>query len=797
MIAFTIVWTVFLACMANIGYHYISEGKIRKLSPVYIILSMVGSLIFGILMNGLVKFTVSPMEILTIPYADGFIYGIVGNALVLGIALRKKLGRQPEDRKKKFCIMVCLCVVVAFLIEFFVLNFRHFELLGGNYETCTYSLEDVELENFVIAEDGSLTIEENKEAFIEIKDIHKTLKNVYLDIEDMTKKEIEFRLQMTDESNSEYFDSPILLVVDDIEKSQYFKFSLTGQSEKIRLKFSGQPEYAFKLNAITFNTVRPMYFLYLRFFAVFCLLVLVYCLRPGSSVYRITFSADSRKQKRFLAVLLVMQLALLFYFARTSVNIEDQDVDYYQGLAERFLEGHLDMEEEPPAELETLENRYDYLQRSESYLFDMTYYKGHYYFYYGAVPALLLYVPYQFIFGEGMPTYLATFICIAGAAVSLMALLYTLVKRYVKKIPFVFFVLSYILVANSAMLLDLLRRPRFYEVMEGSGLFFVITGVCLWLNSLPMKEKWQSIMKEQTLQVVPLCMGSLCMALAVGCKPTLLFDSLLAFPIFGSYVSKHLFLPAQFDAETEKKKRKINPEFIRQFALFCAPFVVVGIAIMLYNYARYESPFNFGIEYQLTNIDTKEFKLTQFSRLFEEVWVYLFNTPSLRLKYPYIRPNYVGNVTYMGKVAIQAQDVVGAMYNFILLLLLVAPKMKVFTKDALPKQERKPVKHFVWALIGIGALQLALVILKGGIVRRYMVNFMWMWLVAAIILFFVIYEYAKGSKLQFFVKRYFMFCVATGLILNFCLTAVGERNYLYLNHPDIYYRMEYFFSFWL
>ena len=62
--------------------------------------------------------------------------------------------------------------------------------------------------------------------------------------------------------------------------------------------------------------------------------------------------------------------------------------------------GQLYLEEEPPDWLKSMDDPYDKSARDElqketgePYLFDVAYYDGHYYVYFGVVPVLMFYLP--------------------------------------------------------------------------------------------------------------------------------------------------------------------------------------------------------------------------------------------------------------------------------------------------------------------------------------------------------------------------------------------------------------------
>jgi len=799
MVLVYILYAATFGFAANLLYLYLTHQNSRDFSVRFISLASIGNLFFSVCLVSAANLSFDIVKILEKDMWGPIFYMLMSSLGIAVIMAFIKCGKTKEESNRKHIRIILLMLIVAFVFEFFVLNYRHFDLIGGNYEEITYNLDDegVEISGIQRLGDGSISADKDAEGYIEITNIGKELRSIFIDVENMSREDIKIHLLMTDKSNSQYFYSPIRTLVQSQEKSRYLPMTLNGESPKFRLLFARQEEYNIKINSITFNVSRPLYFMFGRYLVIAILLMLMCYLRPGSYIYSVKYNNNSTKQRFVIAAVLAVQIWFFLFVGATSMDHINPQKDHYQTLAQQFLKGRVDLGETPPKELAELENPYDMLQRTEYYLWDTTYYKGNYYFYYGPVPAVVLYLPYLIMTQNSLPTYIAVFIFSAVAALALFGILKTLVERFFPKISFIIFLLSTVLAMNSSLIAYLLRRPKFYEVMEMGGMCFVTLGLYFWLNSI---RKNTDIDREElsgeTISKWRVACGSLCMALAVGCRPSLALASFLAIPVFGSYVYKNFGFEKLFNKNEQHKKLNLSSPNIKNLLFFAGPFILVASALMYYNYVRYESVFDFGIHYQLTMLDTSQFKITQWDKLFDGIVMYLFNPPDISLKFPYITESYPSNNEFMGKVAMPGY-MGGAFFNLILLLQFFAPKLKYFLKDLLSHEDSKIPVRLVNSLIWIGVALITLVILMGGIMTRYMVDSMWMWIVASIIIFYAIYEYAKGSKLLYFVKRFFLFCLITGLLINFLVSLKGENNYLYVYYPKLYYKMEFMFSFWL
>lgn len=61
------------------------------------------------------------------------------------------------------------------------------------------------------------------------------------------------------------------------------------------------------------------------------------------------------------------------------------------------------------------------------------------------------------------------------------------------------------------------------------------------------------------------------------------------------------------DAGGISEKHKFTKKLFGELVVAALPYVVIGIFLMCYNYARFESPFEFGQAYQLTAADQSNY----------------------------------------------------------------------------------------------------------------------------------------------------------------------------------------------
>lgn len=233
---------------------------------------------------------------------------------------------------------------------------------------------------------------------------------------------------------------------------------------------------------------------------------------------------------------------------------------YYASQAEGFLRGQLNMADEPPPELAKLNDPYSHderLQKNVHVLWDVSYYHGKYYLYFSAVPTILFYIPVRLITGAYPKEFLITTFCTSVAFLFFALALRRALPR--PHLPLGFWII-FTGVGNGVLFS--LSRITFYEVPITCAMMF------LGIYAYALVRFFES---GSTRSAV--CTG-LAVALAIACRPNLgVIVVIAAVAIF-----------------VRNRKAALG---------FLAPLVIVGAALMIFNYVRFDSPIDFGICYQL------------------------------------------------------------------------------------------------------------------------------------------------------------------------------------------------------
>jgi hypothetical protein len=261
-----------------------------------------------------------------------------------------------------------------------------------------------------------------------------------------------------------------------------------------------------------------------------------------------------------------------FYFTTAWVggpasNWRGQTPEYYALLTDAFLAGQTNLLVQPPAELLALPNPYDPIRNGELRLHDASLYHGKYYLYFGPTPALVLFLPFKVLTGTHLPSRVAVALFCTGGFACSCALFFLLAKREKWDIPGWFASAVVISLGTAPGVVFLLAHTSFYEVAIAAGYCFAMAGFLLAAHSLGQDRP----------RVSSLAAAGLCFGLAVGCRPN-----------YALFVILMVMLVTLW----------IRPPKMLALA-YVGPVVLCGILLSVYNYARFQNPFEFGLRYQL------------------------------------------------------------------------------------------------------------------------------------------------------------------------------------------------------
>ena len=322
----------------------------------------------------------------------------------------------------------------------------------------------------------------------------------------------------------------------------------------------------------------------------------------------------SRRVRRWeivgVAAALLFSGWFLHFMVRANNGFEDWgDMDYYKLLVRGWRKGQLNLDKDPAPELLALADPYDPAQNGPYKLGDISLYRGKYYTYFGAAPALTLMWPYAVLTGREMVTGEAAlvFCLLALGAASWFWL--AVRRRYFPGSHPLVAPAGILCLAFGTHLLALAQRPMMWELPIAAGIAFTLLAAAACFHAV-----------HGARPLLAMVAAGFCLGLAVGSRPTcLLAAGLLLVPVWRAW-------------------REARPEraWWRLALAAGVPLALCGLAIMAHNQARFDSPFEWGQNYQLSG--AYESKLVHFAARFfpHNLSVYLFQPLLWSTEFPFV-----------------------------------------------------------------------------------------------------------------------------------------------------------------
>ncbi len=681
---------------------------------------------------------------------------------------------------------VMAILAVAFLLETFLFNVNFYTSAGYN----TVSLNDkLDLRE---TSDGQYQITAVNNV-LEFSNVNAEVHNIWLNFDyRQPAQDLQIKVQFTDEAHHTYFDSteytegvPEVSVSTLSDQSEYINLNTTGLVGNLRIEIVGEDvSYPIRLFDLCINAHHPFSFNTTRFLVAAGLLALAFAFRPRSAIYRIGIVDEPRKSKAAIVVAVALEVCLLSSYLFMGSNlvgvatkgynsgswdgvslvntfeVGGENAQQYAELAKAMARGQLYLEEEPPQWLQDMSDPYDKGARDEAqketgeeYLFDVAYYDGHYYVYFGVVPVLLFYLPFFLLTGANFPTAIGVLVAVIAFVLGCSALLDRFARYHFKHVSLGLYLLLQIPLVMCCGVLYLLKFPTFYSLPIALGLAFSVWGLYFWTcgRSSARPEKWYLA-------------GSLCMALVAGCRPQLLVLSLVAFPLFWR----------SFIAE----RRLLTPRGAREFACLIAPYLVVAAGLMWYNRARFGSFTDFGANYNLTVNDMTK-RGWNVGRLAPALFAYFLQPPSATGVFPFLQAAPF-ETTYMGQTI---KEVTFGGILACLPVLWILPFSKRILQLRIRQRATRTIAGVIVVLL-FGGVVVALADAEmAGILQRYFADFSFMFLAAVVLLAFVVNEnLAPGSTVQNLLMKVLLVLVAVSVLYSALLCFVPETGW----YSDVY-----------
>ena len=315
---------------------------------------------------------------------------------------------------------------------------------------------------------------------------------------------------------------------------------------------------------------------------------------------------------------LVVILIYLWFISIGPWRVRGYTSDYYSQMASAFRHGQLALEKKPDPALLALPNVYDPKARKNVPLLgDASLYKGKYYLYFGPVPSLFL-LPFTFLLTWKPGDHVFVYVFIVGLFFVKSLIFLEVFRRYFSNFPGWIIPFGILLIGLTGPFTRMLSHPFIHEAAISGGQFFSTAG--LYLALLAFQEK--------SINLPKLFWASTFWAFALGTRITQII------PITLMVLVTWLFILI------EGRREESSWGFLRPTLVLATPLLIAGILLAWYNWARFDSIFEFGLYYQLAAFNLQANYNALFSRVYivQNIYNYFINPYEVRGDFPFVFP---------------------------------------------------------------------------------------------------------------------------------------------------------------
>jgi hypothetical protein len=317
-----------------------------------------------------------------------------------------------------------------------------------------------------------------------------------------------------------------------------------------------------------------------------------------------------------VALCAVFLLAAVFYVwtAATTLPLAltGAEADPYNQLASAFLHFHLSVGP-APAGLLNLPEPYNPAQNASFQglssvlqlgIHDFSLYNRQLFLTWGPAPVIVLLVPLHLLGFAPTASVTVSVFAIVGLGFALATL--RVVLRQIGAVPLWMCVLAASTLALSSAVPFTLRRPAVYEEAVVGGYCFAMAAI--WLAI--------SVLASRRASLRRLALMSLCVGLATGSRPTLALTGVVLVLVYMAL-------------------RNVRPRRGLLMALVI-PAAVCAALLLAYNEARFGSPLENGVTYQLGGVDQNTARFGDASYVPPGVWFYSLSPPRAKILFPFL-----------------------------------------------------------------------------------------------------------------------------------------------------------------
>jgi hypothetical protein len=296
-----------------------------------------------------------------------------------------------------------------------------------------------------------------------------------------------------------------------------------------------------------------------------------------------------------------------------EMGFHGKSPEYYPLLTEGFMAGQLNLPIATKPELLRIDDPLDPTKSGALRLPDATYYRGKFYVYFGPAPVFLLYLPCKLLTGN-YPTHSigVLYFCVLGYGLNLL-LLGALRRRFFPDAGRGWLLAAALTLGFATTVPQLLRRPDVWEVAISCGYLSLSAAIgAMYLALTRRSARW-------------LAVASLAFGLAAASRPTLVFASLA------------LLAPLAWLLRRPRGEAGAGHLRLKALLAGALPCALSFLLLLLYNYRRFDSLFEFGQRYQMHARDERHTPSLSPHFVPFNAQVYFLSPPRFTLLFPYVK----------------------------------------------------------------------------------------------------------------------------------------------------------------
>lgn len=575
----------------------------------------------------------------------------------------------------------------------------------------------------------------------------------------------------------------------DVEDSKYIR--VDNNTKKIRIEFQSGKGSRIAISKVVVNPNIHFSFDAERLMIMLYFMAFIVLFRPGSPIYRmkvkeiLTIRSWEIWSVVFLTIVQIVILGFVWHIAGGSDPFESwpkkifafaTDYDQYARLGDALIHGRTSLDLPVSDALKNMSNPYDPDLRSQivtddnPVYWDHAFYNGRYFSYFGVVPAVLMYVPYQLLTGAWLKTTWTVLVFSCLCVILISVFVFQLARTYyLESMNFGILLLSIIACNVGSSIYYQVYTANFYSVPGVCSMFLTLTALSLWL-----------LAKRRNLSKTLIVLGSICMALNLGSRPQFILASFLALPIFwNELVHERLFLA-------------LSRKGIANTVVAFLPFFLVFVPLLTYNKLRFGSFFDFGASYNLTGFDMMRMKFP-LQDLLPILFYFLFQPLNLSFAFP-----FVGSVSTPFPAWFPAEVSLGGLF------MLCPFFFFAFAAPAILRKKEIQHNMMSWVAAFICAVILYIDISTCGLAWRYYLDFAWL---ICIIFIFAVMEMGgvpfSSSSIASESMTYwriallalFLLVLLSSISTFYSWFMTSRQNPMIITNPRMYFRVAKWFLF--